>query len=148
MQTYISGSAADTMAFANTLGKNAASGAVYALLGDLGAGKTVFAKGFAAGLGVTEDVTSPTFSIINEYKGELPLYHFDVYRICSEAEMEDTGCEDYFYGKGVCLVEWAELIPNLLPEGTRFVRIEKDLALGEEYRRITVWGHGDEHIGD
>ncbi|MBR5793734.1 MAG: tRNA (adenosine(37)-N6)-threonylcarbamoyltransferase complex ATPase subunit type 1 TsaE, partial [Anaerotignum sp.] len=97
----------ETEAFGEKLGREAKAGQVYCLSGDLGVGKTVFTKGFAKGLEVTEYVTSPTFAIVNEYEGRLPLYHYDVYRISCEEEMEDTGYEDYFYGEGVCLVEWA-----------------------------------------
>ena len=140
MRECISRSAAETYEYARGLAAQAAPGMVYALDGELGAGKTVFAKGFAAGLGVEADVTSPTFAIVNEYEGRLPLYHFDVYRIASIDEMEDTGCEDYFYGKGVCLVEWADMIAPLLPEGTVFVRLARDAAEDANFRRITVGG--------
>ena len=148
MQTFTSRAAAETYAFASRLAANAAPGDVLCLTGDLGVGKTIFAKGFAAGLGVTQDVTSPTFALVNVYEGRLPLYHFDVYRVQSLNEMEDTGYEDYFYGKGVCLVEWAELIAPLIPENAAHVRIEKDLTQGEDYRLITVWEARDAHIGD
>ena len=148
MTEYRSQSAAETCALAREWAGRAVPGQVYALTGDLGTGKTVFAKGFAEGLGVAQDVTSPTFAIINEYAGRLPLYHFDVYRINSVDEMEDTGYEDYFYGKGVCLVEWAELVEGLLPADTVHICIEKDLAKGENYRLITVRGQGHAHIGD
>ncbi len=122
------------------LGKNAKPGQIYCLKGDLGAGKTVFTKGFAQAMGITEHITSPTFTIVNEYAGRLPLYHFDVYRIGSLEEMEDTGYEEYFFGRGVCLVEWAELIEELLPEYAFWVSIEKDYQKGENYRKITVKG--------
>ena len=102
-----------TEALGEKLGREARAGQIYCLSGDLGVGKTVFTKGFAKGLGITEHVTSPTFAIVNEYEGRLPLYHFDVYRISCEEEMEDTGYEEYFYGEGVCLVEWAELVKEL-----------------------------------
>ena len=148
MMEWISQSAAETLAFAKKLAENAQPGAIYALSGDLGTGKTVFAKGFAEGLGITQDVTSPTFSIVNEYEGRLPLYHFDVYRIVDVSEMEETGYEDYFYGKGVCLVEWAEMIDMLLPNEAIRVEITKDLAQGVDFRRIAVWGLQNECIGD
>lgn len=128
----------ETEQLGESMGKDALSGQVYCLDGDLGVGKTVFSKGFAKGLGITEHVTSPTFTIINEYQGRLPLYHFDVYRISSEEEMEDTGYEEYFYGDGVSLVEWATLIPSLMPKEAIFLCIEKDYAKGDEYRRITM----------
>lgn len=120
------------------MGIEAMPGQVYSLDGDLGVGKTVFTKGFARGLGISEHVTSPTFTIINEYQGRIPLYHFDVYRISCEEEMDDTGYEDYFYGEGVSLVEWATLIPNLMPSEAIHITIEKDFEKGDDYRRITV----------
>ena len=101
-------------------------------------GKTVFTKGFAKGLEVTEYVTSPTFAIVNEYEGRLPLYHYDVYRISCEEEMEDTGYEDYFYGEGVCLVEWAELVKDLIPQDAIWITVEKDYSKDDDYRLITL----------
>ena len=122
-----------------SMGEKAKAGEVYCLCGDLGVGKTVFSKGFAKGLGITETVTSPTFTIINEYtEGRLPLYHFDVYRIGSLEEMDDTGCEEYFYGQGICLVEWAEMVEELIPPDACWITIEKDLEKGTEYRKISV----------
>ena len=115
---------------------------VFTLSGDLGVGKTVFTKGFAKGLGITEHVTSPTFAIVNEYEGRLPLYHFDVYRISCEEEMEDTGYEEYFYGEGVCLVEWAELVKELIPADAVWITIEKDYTKDDDYRRITIRQEG------
>ena len=129
----------ETFRIAKELGESAASGEVYCLSGDLGVGKTVFTKGFAAGLGITEPVSSPTFTIVQIYEeGRLPLYHFDVYRIEDIEEMEEIGYEDCFYGDGVCLVEWAELIREILPENCNKIRIEKDLEKGYEYRRIRL----------
>ncbi len=123
------------------MGKNASAGDIYCLSGDLGVGKTVFTRGFAKGLGVEDEyITSPTFTIINEYEGRLNLYHFDVYRIGSIEEMDDTGYEDYFFGKGVCLVEWAELIKEIIPENAKWITVEKDLSKGDDYRKITVRG--------
>ena len=129
---------AETEAFGEKLGREAKAGQVYCLSGDLGVGKTVFTKGFAKGLEVTEYVTSPTFAIVNEYEGRLPLYHYDVYRISCEEEMEDTGYEDYFYGDGVCFVEWANLIEEIMPENTVWIKIEKDLEKGFDYRKIII----------
>lgn len=123
------------------MGKNASAGDIYCLSGDLGVGKTVFTRGFAKGLGVEDEyITSPTFTIINEYEGRLNLYHFDVYRIGSIEEMDDTGYEDYFFGNGVCLVEWAELVKEIIPENAKWITVEKDLSKGDDYRKITVRG--------
>lgn len=134
---YESFSEEETKKIGLELGKNAKAGTVYCLCGDLGVGKTVFTKGFAQGLTIVEAVTSPTFTIINEYEGKIPLYHFDVYRISSLEEMDDTGYEDYFFGKGVCLVEWAELIKELIPPQSYWITIEKDYRR-DDYRKITV----------
>ena len=129
----------DTRAFGERLGRKAVPGTVYTLTGDLGVGKTVFTQGFAKGLGVTEHVNSPTFTIVQEYEdGRLPFYHFDVYRIGDIEEMDEIGYEDYFYGEGVCLIEWAELIEELLPKKRTEILIEKDLEKGFDYRKITV----------
>ena len=111
----------------------------YILNGDLGVGKTVFTQGVAAGLGITEHVSSPTFTIVQVYEeGRLPFYHFDVYRIGDIEEMEEIGYDDYFFGEGICLIEWAELIRDILPEKRIEITIEKDLTQGFDYRRITV----------
>ena len=122
-------------------GKKAEKGQIFCLSGDLGVGKTVFTKGFAQGLLIEDKyITSPTFTIINEYQGRLPFYHFDVYRISSVEEMDDTGYEEFFFGKGVSLIEWAELIEELIPRDAIWINIEKDLSIGDEYRKITVRG--------
>ncbi|MCI9183479.1 MAG: tRNA (adenosine(37)-N6)-threonylcarbamoyltransferase complex ATPase subunit type 1 TsaE [Lachnospiraceae bacterium] len=129
----------ETSRLAYCLGQQAQPGQVYGLDGDLGAGKTVFAQGFASGLGIEGPVNSPTFTIMQQYEdGRLPLYHFDVYRIGSLEEMEEVGYEDCFYGDGVCLVEWSDLIEGLLPKEAVRIRIEKDLSRGFDYRRILV----------
>jgi tRNA threonylcarbamoyladenosine biosynthesis protein TsaE len=129
----------ETWEFGKKLAENAKPGQVYSLVGDLGVGKTVFTKGMAAGLGITEPVNSPTFTIVQVYEeGRLPFYHFDVYRIAEPEEMDEIGYEDYFYGEGVCLVEWANLIEELMPADTIHIRIEKDLERGFDFRRITV----------
>ena len=121
------------------MGREARPGEVYTLIGDLGVGKTVFTKGLAAGLGIQEPVSSPTFTILQEYEeGRLPFYHFDVYRIGDVEEMDEIGYEDYFYGDGVCLIEWADLIREILPEHYTEIRIEKDLDKGFDYRRISI----------
>lgn len=138
-ETVESRSAADTFAYGKALGEKAAPGEIYTLVGDLGVGKTVFTQGFAAGLGITEPVSSPTFTILQSYEeGRLTLYHFDVYRIGDVEEMEEIGYEDCFYGEGVCLIEWADLIREILPEDCIRIIIEKDLAQGFDYRRISV----------
>ena len=131
----------ETFSFGKWIGENALPGQVYTLVGDLGVGKTVFTQGVAAGLGITEPISSPTFTIIQEYEtGRLPLYHFDVYRIGDIEEMEEIGYDDYFFGKGICLIEWANLIEEILPENLIQITIEKDLEKGFDYRRITVTG--------
>ena len=128
-----------TFEFAKKIGENLKSGDVLCLDGDLGVGKTVFTKGVAAGLGIKDDVSSPTFTLIQEYYGgRLPLYHFDVYRIDGPWDMDDLGYEEYFYGDGVCLIEWGRLIEELLPDDTIYVTIEKDNSEGFDYRRIEI----------
>ena len=129
----------ETVQIAKNLAKQAKAGDVYCLSGDLGVGKTVFTKGFAKGLGIQEPVNSPTFTIMQIYEeGNLPLYHFDVYRIEDVEEMEEIGYEDYFYGEGVCFIEWAELIKEILPKDCKKIRIEKDISKGFDYRRIEI----------
>ena len=129
----------DTYQLGYKMGAKAGKGDVYCLSGDLGVGKTVFTQGFAKGLGIDEAVNSPTFTIIQEYEsGRLPLYHFDVYRISDIDEMEEIGYEDYFFGNGVCLIEWAELIEELLPKERTTITIKKKLDRGFEYREISV----------
>ena len=129
----------ETYALGKSLGEAAKPGDVICLNGDLGVGKTVFTQGFAAGLAITEPVNSPTFTIVQEYHdGRLPLYHFDVYRIGDISEMDEVGYEDYFFGEGVCLIEWSNLIEEILPDHMTSVTIEKDLRKGFDYRKITV----------
>lgn len=129
----------ETFALGAALAKEAQPGQIYTLTGDLGVGKTVFTKGFAKGLGIEEQVSSPTFTIVQIYEeGRLPLYHFDVYRIGDPEEMDEIGYEDYFYGEGVCLIEWAGLIRELIPRRHTDICIEKDLEKGFSYRKITV----------
>ena len=131
----------ETFEVGKKIGENARPGQIYTLTGDLGVGKTEFTQGVAAGLGITEPISSPTFTIIQEYEsGRLPLYHFDVYRIGDIEEMEEIGYDDYFFGQGICLIEWADLIEEILPEKLIKVTIEKDLEKGFDYRRITVIG--------
>lgn len=136
---YETNSAEETFELGKKLGEQALAGQVYTLSGDLGTGKTVFTQGFAKGLGIEEAVNSPTFTIVQIYDGgRLPFYHFDVYRIGDIEEMEEIGYEDCFYGQGVSMVEWAELIQELIPEHAIPVLIEKDLEKGFDYRKITV----------
>ena len=131
----------ETFQFGEKLGREAKPGQIYTLNGDLGTGKTVFTQGFAAGLGITEPVNSPTFTIVQIYEeGRMPFYHFDVYRIGDVEEMDEIGYEDCFYGEGVCLIEWAELIEEILPEHVIAVTIEKALEQGFDYRKITLTG--------
>ncbi|MDO4622809.1 MAG: tRNA (adenosine(37)-N6)-threonylcarbamoyltransferase complex ATPase subunit type 1 TsaE [Eubacteriales bacterium] len=131
----------DTYRLAMKIAEQAKPGQLYTLNGDLGVGKTVFAQGMAAGLGIAEPVNSPTFTIVQEYRdGRLPLYHFDVYRIEEPEEMDEIGYEDYFFGNGISLVEWAVQIPELIPENAISVTIEKDPEKGFDYRKITIEG--------
>ena len=135
----------ETFALGEKIGRTALPGQIYTLTGDLGVGKTVLTQGVAAGLGIREAVSSPTFTIVQVYEeGRLPFYHFDVYRIGDIEEMEEIGYDDYFFGNGVCLIEWAELIADILPEEHISIKIEKDLSQGFDYRRITVEGLPDE----
>ena len=141
MQLFETKGPEETYQFGKELGEKATPGQVYCLDGDLGTGKTVFAQGFAAGLGIDGPVNSPTFTILQVYEnGRLPLYHFDVYRIADPEEMDEIGYEDCFYGEGVCLVEWSELIEELIPEDAIHITIEKDLEKGLDYRQIRVEG--------
>ena len=131
--------AKDTYELGEKIGQMAKPGMVISLTGDLGVGKTVFTQGVADGLGITEPVNSPTFTIVQIYEeGRMHFYHFDVYRIGDVEEMEEIGYEDCFYGEGLCLIEWANLIEEILPEHYRQVTIEKDLEKGFDYRRITI----------
>ena len=132
---------AETFALGEMLGRVASAGAIYTLVGDLGTGKTVLSQGFGAGLDIAEPINSPTFTIIQEYDGgRLPFYHFDVYRIGDIEEMEEIGYDDYFFGKGVCLIEWADLIRDIVPSSAIGITIEKDLDKGFDYRKITIEG--------
>lgn len=129
----------ETFAFGEELGKNARPGQVYTLIGDLGVGKTVLTQGIAKGLGIDEAICSPTFTIVQEYHtGRMPFYHFDVYRIGCVEEMDEIGFDDYVYGEGLTMIEWANLIEEILPEHFWQIVIEKDLEKGVDYRMITV----------
>ena len=134
-----SNSREDTYRIGRELGEQVAPGQVFCFFGDLGVGKTIFSQGFAKGLGVDDIVNSPTFTIVKEYDdGRLPLYHFDVYRIGDVDEMEEIGYDEMVYGNGVCLIEWANLIEEILPEHYQKITIEKDLEKGVDYRKITI----------
>ena len=134
---FESNSAEETFNFGKELGKEAVPGQVICLDGDLGTGKTVLTKGIAAGVGVDEPVVSPTFTIVQIYEqGRIPLYHFDVYRIDDPDEMEEIGYREYFYGKGLTIIEWSELIEDILPEDAMRIRISKDASKGFDYRKI------------
>jgi len=129
----------ETQKLGQELAKEAAPGTVITLNGDLGVGKTVFAQGIAMGLDLDEWINSPTFTIVQEYDGgRMPFYHFDVYRIADADEMYEIGYEDYFYGEGLCLIEWADLIRELIPKEHIRVTIEKDPGKGFDYRKITI----------
>ncbi len=136
---YESFSESDTEKIGQELGAKASAGQVYALTGDLGAGKTAFTRGFARGMNIKDHISSPTYTILQEYDGEgISLYHFDVYRIEDPDEMEETGFTDHIYDEGVVIIEWAEIIKELLPEDTVFIKIEKDPKIGPDYRKITA----------
>ena len=148
-QVFHSHSPEETYLLGKQLGEQCRPGQVYTLTGDLGVGKTLFTQGFAAGLGISEPVNSPTFTILQMYDtGRLPFYHFDVYRIGDVEEMEEIGWEDYIYGQGVCMVEWAELVEEILPKHRVHILIEKDLAQGFDYRRITLDKKGSYALRD
>lgn len=129
----------ETFRIGEEIGQKACPGDVYTLIGDLGVGKTLFTQGVAKGLEIEEAISSPTFTIVQVYEeGRLPFYHFDVYRIGDVDEMDEVGYEDYVYGDGVSMIEWADLIEEILPEKYTRVTIEKDLSKGVDYRRITI----------
>lgn len=129
----------DTLELGRKMGKEAQPGEVYTLIGDLGVGKTVFTQGIADGLEIGESICSPTFTIVQVYEeGRMPFYHFDVYRIGDIEEMDEIGYEDYFYGEGLCMIEWANLIEEILPPIYKEITIEKDLEKGFDYRKIMI----------
>ena len=129
----------ETLELGRKLAREARPGDVYTLVGDLGVGKTVFTQGIAQGLGIEEPICSPTFTIVQVYEeGRMPFYHFDVYRIGDVEEMDEIGFDDYVYGEGVCLIEWANLIREILPEDFVGILIEKDMDKGFDYRKITL----------
>ena len=129
----------ETLELGKKMGQQALPGEVYTLVGDLGVGKTVFTQGIAMGLEIEESICSPTFTIVQVYEeGRMPFYHFDVYRIGDIEEMDEIGYEDYFYGEGLCMIEWANLIEEILPSKRKEITIEKDLEKGFDYRKITI----------
>ena len=139
MERFETFSEEETFALGEKIGKEAKPGQVYTLLGDLGVGKTVFTQGVAKGLGITESICSPTFTIVQVYEdGRMPFYHFDVYRIGDIEEMDEIGYEDYFYGDGISFVEWANLIEELIPDNRIQITISKNLEKGFSYREITI----------
>ena len=139
MKIIESFSAEDTLELGRQMGRDAKPGDVYTLVGDLGVGKTVLTQGIAEGLDIEESIGSPTFTIVQVYEeGRMPFYHFDVYRIGDVEEMDEIGYEDYFYGEGLCMIEWANLIEEILPSRRKEITIEKDLEKGFDYRRITI----------
>ncbi len=139
MQIFETYSEAETINIAKNFAKTLKSGDIVTFVGDLGAGKTAFTKGVAQGLGVLDSVTSPTFTIVNQYDGEaLTLFHFDAYRLENVTAADCDWLDDYFFSDGVCLIEWAENIKDVLPKGFKTVTIEKDISLGENYRKITI----------
>ena len=143
---YESWNEQDTYRFGEQLAQSAAAGDLYCLEGDRGVRTTVFTQGLAHGLGIEEPVTSPTFTIVQEYEtGRIPLYHFDVYRLADPEELEEIGYEEYFFGEGVCLIEWPSRIEELIPEDAVRITIEKDLSRGFDYRKITVTGGRVDH---
>ena len=135
---FISNCPDDTKKIAADMALKLKAGDVICLYGDLGAGKTAFVQGLAMGLGIDEHITSPTFTIVNEYEGCIPLYHFDVYRISDSDEMYEVGFDEYVYGEGVSVIEWPQLIEDILPDKRYDIEIKKDLSRGEEYREINV----------
>ncbi len=141
---YKSNSYKETENIAKAFAKTLARGDVLCFYGDLGAGKTAFTQGLAKGLGIVENVSSPTFTILNCYEGKLPLYHFDVYRVSDPDEMYEIGYEEYVYGDGISVIEWAELIEDILPEKRYNITITKDLEKHEDYREISVEKRGGE----
>ena len=139
-------SAKETFEAGYRLAQSVHPGQIYCLNGDLGVGKTVFTQGFAKGLGIEEPINSPTFTIVQEYEtGRIPLYHFDVYRLADPEELEEIGYEEYFFGEGVCLIEWPSRIEELIPEDAVRITIEKELSKGFDYRKITVTGGRVDH---
>ncbi len=141
MKNYESFSENDTFEIAKNIAKELKKGSIVCLDGELGVGKTIFAKGFAKGLGIEDDITSPTFTLVQSYESlDNVLHHFDVYRISDESEMDEIGYEEYFFSDAICLIEWSSLIPDLIPENAIRISIEKDMEKGFDYRNINIEG--------
>ena len=141
MKNYESFSENDTFEIAKNIAKELKKGSIVCLDGELGVGKTIFAKGFAKGLGIEDDITSPTFTLVQSYESlDNVLHHFDVYRISDESEMDERGYEEYFFSDAICLIEWSSLIPDLIPENAIRISIEKDMEKGFDYRNINIEG--------
>ena len=136
---------AETEAAGKDIGSRLAPGQVVALFGGLGAGKTAFVRGLAAGLGITARVSSPTFTIVNEYPGRVPLFHFDMYRLSGEDELFDIGWDDYLYRGGICAVEWSEKVPGAFPPDAVYVEIEKT---GDDSRRLKIYTREGDSFAD
>ena len=135
---YNSNSPEETAKIANDFAKTLNPGDCICMYGNLGVGKTAFVQGLAKGLGIDEYLSSPTFTIVNCYEGNLPLYHFDVYRIQDEDEMYEIGYEEYVYGDGISVIEWSENIKEILPQKRYEITLEKDYDKSENYRKITI----------
>ena len=135
---YISNSSEDTFETGRIIGGSLKKGDIAAVYGELGAGKTVLVKGMAKGLGIDEDIVSPTYVFVNEYNGPVDLCHFDMYRIEKAEEVFETGFFDYLGNDNICVIEWADRIEELLPHTKMKIRIEKDMEKGSEYRKISV----------
>lgn len=142
---FIVDTADSTMKLGRKLGELMHSGDIVCITGDLGAGKTHFTKGFAKGLEINEPITSPTFTIVNEYEGRLKLHHFDVYRVCDPDEIEAIGFDEYIFSDAVSIIEWSNFIEELIPKEHIWVDIKKVPELGMDFRKISIKFYGDRY---